>query len=515
MRVAIIGAGFSGITTAKNLRDFGHDVIVYEKCPDIGGVWSSTRRYPGLGTQNNKDTYHFSDMPMPKEFPEWPKSEQVQRYLELYVAKHRLSSVIHLNSEVKSIERPNSGHGWTVSISTSTNSTSALFDHVVVANGTFCEGAIPQFTGLKEYLAAGGRIAHTSDYSQLDSVQGKNVVVIGYGRSACDIANAVSDESSSTTIVARRVFWKLPRKIFNVLNYKYLLLTRLGESLFKYIDPSPMESFLHGPIGKYIRGSLMGSLGSVIQRQLRLVELNLLPVGGFETIAASTISLSTEGFYDKLRKGEKLFIKRDTQINRLYVTPDGQTMAQLSSSSNTEEVKDIKADVIICGTGFHQRAPFLPSEIHDKLTDANGNWIGLYRHILPIGIKDLTFNGYNSSLFCATSSEVAALWIAAYLEGGILNLPSETEQSQKALARFQWLDERAHGKTAHGTNTVPFSLRPIDDMLKDLNLHLSTFDSLMQWLLPVNPSAYSRLNAALKARIEAKHSATLRQKKVL
>jgi dimethylaniline monooxygenase (N-oxide forming) len=503
MRVAIIGAGFSGLTTAKNLRDFGHEVVVYEKCPDIGGVWSSQRRYPGLGTQNAKGTYYLSDMPMPRDFPEWPQSEQVQRYLELYTAKHKLSPLIHLDSEVTSIHRPASGRGWTVDVKGASTNTSALFDHVVVANGTFCEGSIPHFPGLDEYQAAGGTIAHTSDYSHLGSTEKKNILVIGYGRSACDVANAVCDESASTTVVARRVFWKLPRKLFNIVNYKYLLLTRFGESLFKYIDPSPMESFLHG-WGNLIRTSLFGSLGAVVRRQLKLVELNLLPEGGFERIAASTISLSTEGFYDKVKKGEKLFVKRDTQIDRLYVTKEGQPMASLSTDLGQEE---IKADVIICGTGYHQRAPFLPSDVQHKLTDSNGNWIGLYRHILPIGIKDLTFNGYNSSLFCATSSEVASLWIAAYLEGGVLSLPSEESQSQKALARFQWLEEKSHGKTAHGTNTVPFSLRPIDDMLQDLSLHLSPFDRFMQWLLPVKPSAYARLNPALRARIAAKRAA--------
>lgn len=50
-------------------------------------------------------------MPMPSDFPEWPKSEQVQKHLELYVAKHKLSPHILLNTEVISIERPESGRG--------------------------------------------------------------------------------------------------------------------------------------------------------------------------------------------------------------------------------------------------------------------------------------------------------------------------------------------------------------------------------------------------------------------
>ena len=87
MRVAIIGAGVAGLTTAKALLQAGHDVVVFEKAPDVGGVWSRTRRYPGVTTQSPAAQYSFSDFPMPKGFPEWPTGEQVQQYLASY-AEH-------------------------------------------------------------------------------------------------------------------------------------------------------------------------------------------------------------------------------------------------------------------------------------------------------------------------------------------------------------------------------------------------------------------------------------------
>ena len=65
-RIGIIGAGFAGISSAKILADFGFDTVVFEKDPEVGGVWASSRRYPGLKTQNVCST------------PEWPSGEQVQ-----------------------------------------------------------------------------------------------------------------------------------------------------------------------------------------------------------------------------------------------------------------------------------------------------------------------------------------------------------------------------------------------------------------------------------------------------
>lgn len=58
--VGIIGAGFAGLSTAKVLRAFGFDVTVFEKEPDVGGVWAASRRYPGLTTQNPRTTYALS-----------------------------------------------------------------------------------------------------------------------------------------------------------------------------------------------------------------------------------------------------------------------------------------------------------------------------------------------------------------------------------------------------------------------------------------------------------------------
>ena len=87
MNIAIIGAGFGGLSAAKILKTFGHQVTIFDKEADVGGVWSASRRYPGLTTQNVKSTYCLSDFPYPDHYPEWPTGAQVQEYLEAY-AKH-------------------------------------------------------------------------------------------------------------------------------------------------------------------------------------------------------------------------------------------------------------------------------------------------------------------------------------------------------------------------------------------------------------------------------------------
>jgi cation diffusion facilitator CzcD-associated flavoprotein CzcO len=100
MRVAIIGAGLAGLTTAKVLLQAGHDVEVFDKTPDVGGVWSRTRRYPGLTTQSPKAQYSFSDFPMPRHFPEWPTGAQIQEYLAGYADEFGVTPHLRLGTTV-------------------------------------------------------------------------------------------------------------------------------------------------------------------------------------------------------------------------------------------------------------------------------------------------------------------------------------------------------------------------------------------------------------------------------
>src|SRR5258706_15588887 len=100
MKVGIIGAGLSGLVTAKTLLNYGHEVVIFEKGKELGGVWSSCNHYPGLTTQNTRDTYAFSDFPMPKSFPEFPTGLQMLEYLKAYADKFSLVDKIQFETAI-------------------------------------------------------------------------------------------------------------------------------------------------------------------------------------------------------------------------------------------------------------------------------------------------------------------------------------------------------------------------------------------------------------------------------
>lgn len=489
--IAIVGAGFAGLSTAKLLRDFGYEVTVFEKEADVGGVWCTSRRYPGLKTQNPRDTYALSQFPMPSSYPEWPSGKQMQDYFELYVKEFNLGPVLHLNTTIQDAALNEAETGWTVTIAPTQSpeeTRTQTFDYLVVCNGIFSIPAIPTFKGVDAWQAAGGEIMHTSEFHDVEGARGKDLLIIGYGKSSCDAAMAASGSARSTSVIARNLLWKMPTILGGVLNYKHLLLTRLGEGLFEYLDLKGFDRFLHG-VGKPVRNAMLGSVQKVIEWQLKLKKLDLHPGKPLETIARSTVSLSTDGFYDAVSEG-KISVQKNTEIIALR---PGE--AELSNGQT------IPADIIVAGTGWHQRVPFFKPDLMAKVTDQEGNF-RLYNSILPLDVPRLAFNGYNSSFFSQLNCEVGAFWLLEHLKGGV-TLPPKDACNAEIDRRLAWMEARTDGKHSKGTNIIPFSIHHIDELLDEIGLNLSAPRRFGQWFKAVNAAEYAGIYERLKARHEA------------
>jgi cation diffusion facilitator CzcD-associated flavoprotein CzcO len=478
MRVGIIGAGVAGLTTAKTLQQAGHEVVVYDSAPDVGGVWSRTRRYPGLTTQSAKSTYGLSDYPLPKDFPEWPTGAQVQSWLASYASEFgispRLSTLVTRAVQVDG--------GWSLTLDSGDVD---VVDRLVVANGVFCEPNMPSFPGVEDFTAAGGEILAGTQMHDASTARGKNVLVVGYGKSACDVTVPLSEEAASTHVIARQLLWKVPRKIAGVVNFKMLLLTRMGEALFRYHRLRGLEKFLHGPADP-MRRTMLNSIGSVSRRQFKLDKLGLVPRGTMEGIVKGAIGLATEGFFEGVEAG-RIVVHRDVTITRLR-----------AGSAELSDGTVLPADLIVCSTGFKQEVPFLDLP---SLRDERGNFL-LYRQILPLGVEGLYFNGYNSSFFSPLNAEMAAVWIAAHLAGAV-PLPGPDEMRTRVAKQIAFMDEATDRHHSHGTKIIPFSMKNVDEVLDDLDLNISKRVRASHWLNPVDPSAYREVTPALVARLRA------------
>ncbi|KAG9284617.1 hypothetical protein G9A89_004659 [Geosiphon pyriformis] len=164
-QICVIGAGISGLVTAKTFVEEGYDVTVIEKEKGLGGVWEKSRSYPLLTTQSTRDTFGFSDYPMPASYPEWPTAEQMRNHLHSYAEIFGVLERIRFQTEVTNVSRKTGERpGWLVTIRVKegngdeTKEEKHEFDFVLVCNGIFSFPNLPSLPGREKFAASGGRV---------------------------------------------------------------------------------------------------------------------------------------------------------------------------------------------------------------------------------------------------------------------------------------------------------------------------------------------------------------------
>ncbi|MEU4838285.1 flavin-containing monooxygenase [Nocardia testacea] len=480
-RIAIVGAGIAGLVCAKVLSEDGFAVEVFDRAPDIGGVWSETRRYPGLRAQSSKYTYHFSDHPMPADYPRVLDGARMQEYLASYVRAFGLTDRLRLRTEVVAAD-PVDG-GWLLEIRDLDGVHRTSCDHLVIANGVFSEPQLPDFAGMTEFGRAGGQLGHSTQFLDVDAVRDRSVVVVGYGAAACDLATEISRVAAETTVVARRLLWKMPRRLAPGLDAERVLLTRTGAAHFRHPEPGRFERLLRGP-GRSFRESNLDLVEALVAQRSRAAELGLVPPVRFEQAHEAAFGLAADDFADQVAAG-RITVCGGTEVAALGGGQAGP-YAELSDG------RLVRADIVVCATGFQQRVPFLTPYVQRQLTDDHGNF-RLYRQILPLEVPHLTFAGYNSSLLSAVGAEVGAHWTSALLTRSLSLPPAET-MSERIEARLRWMHEYTDGHHAHGASVTPYALRDIDELLADLGVKLPLAARAAQWVRPARPGDYKVLS---------------------
>ncbi|KAM4072057.1 hypothetical protein ACB094_11G108600 [Castanea mollissima] len=218
LKVAVIGAGVSGLHTARELKTQGHDVTIFEKTNILGGTWAYDPRVEPdpLGLDPGREIVHSSlyqslRVNLPKrlmgflEYPfterkdprEFPGHEEVFLYLEDFAKDFGLVELVRLEHEVVRVERVDEvSHEWVVESRTRMSESEEeaeaeeeVFETVVVCNGHHTEPRIAEFPGMDAWP---GVQIHSHNYRTPEPFQNLIVVVIGNGPSAIDILTEIS-----------------------------------------------------------------------------------------------------------------------------------------------------------------------------------------------------------------------------------------------------------------------------------------------------------------------------------
>jgi dimethylaniline monooxygenase (N-oxide forming) len=211
-RVAVIGAGSSGIAATKALRAGGLDVTTFEKSDRVGGNWVFGNRngmsaaYRFLHINTSRERMEFPDFPMPKSCPDFPHHSHIAEYFDDYVDHFGFRDAIRFETGIERAERRADGT-WEL---TTEAGRREPFEMLLVANGHHWNARWPEpaFPGAHEFE---GVQMHAHSYVDNEMLAGKDVVVLGMGNSAMDIAVESSYVARTTHLAARRGAWVIPK----------------------------------------------------------------------------------------------------------------------------------------------------------------------------------------------------------------------------------------------------------------------------------------------------------------
>ena len=369
-RIAVIGAGPSGVTALKNLVDVGFtDIVCYDRNDAVGGNWlyrpesSHSSVFETTHIISSKTLSQYHDYPMPSAYPDYPSHSQLAAYFQAYAINFDIEKYISFGTEVLSA-KPLDGDRWSVRIARDGIESEQIFDALVVANGHHWRPRMPTYPG-----TFSGRMLHSHDYKNAQPFAGQRVLVIGGGNSGCDVAVETARVSARTDLSWRRGYWIVPKFIFGkpadtiAAGSNWLprtLRMRINEVLLRVMQGSNTQHGLPEPDHRF--GATHPTVNSELMYALRHGHVGPKP-----------------------------------DIARL----DGNTV-HFTDGSHADY------DVIVACTGFWIAHPFLDKNVVDFSTGA----VPLYLRMFPERFPTLSFIGLFQPVGC--------IWPLAELQAKVL-----------------------------------------------------------------------------------------------
>ncbi len=405
-RTCIIGAGSSGIAAAKALLDRGIAFDCFEKSDQVGGNWVFGNRngmsaaYRDLFINVSRERMAYADFPMPSSYPDFPHHTHIKEYFDNYVDRFGLREHITFETGVEHVRKREDGV-WEIELDTGET---RCYDALIVANGHHWDPRWPEpaFPGAETFE---GTQLHAHSYEENSIFAGKDVVVLGMGNSAMDIAVESSYVAANTYLAARKGAWIIPKYVFgkpvnqlpNNPRVPFAIRQRIIHQTIKTLTGPPERYGLPKPDHKF------GEAHPTVSGRI----LDRIAHG---TIAPKPNIASFEG--DRVR-----FV-------------DGS---------------EVHADVVVYCTGYKISFPFF----EPNFLAAPDNHIELFRRVFHPDIPGLFFIGLLQPLGAIMPlAEAQSAWVGDYLRGEYA-LPSPAElrrdiASDQAAMRKRYIASKRH-----------------------------------------------------------------------
>ncbi|KAI0102538.1 putative flavin dependent monooxygenase [Nemania sp. FL0031] len=215
-KIAVIGAGSAGIAAAKYLvaENAFQNITVLEQRASSGGMWNyttangppelSTPIYDELESNIPKTLMQYSGLPFPDEEQLLPDHSAVLKYLQQYAQD--VEDLVTYNTQVSRVV-PEGTSQWAVTTQdlASQESSTRVYDAVVVANGHFEKPKVPDIKGLAAWTKQHpGSLFHSMAYRNEHNFKDKKIVIVGTGASGSEIATHVERLCQHPLVISQR-----------------------------------------------------------------------------------------------------------------------------------------------------------------------------------------------------------------------------------------------------------------------------------------------------------------------
>lgn len=204
-RVAILGAGFSGLCMAVRLAKAGiRSFTIYEKSDGVGGTWRDNS-YPGAGCDIPSHLYSFSFDRRPDWSRHYALQPEILRYLDDCVDRFGLRSKIRFGVEIVGARFDDAEALWHLRTRSGETFTA---DVLVTGLGQLNRPSVPEIPGLEQFT---GTAFHSARWDHSSDLAGKRVAVIGNGASAVQFVPRIAPDVARLHLFQRSANWILPR----------------------------------------------------------------------------------------------------------------------------------------------------------------------------------------------------------------------------------------------------------------------------------------------------------------
>lgn len=428
-RVAVIGAGSSGIAAAKCAMEEGFDVVTFEQTDSIGGNWvfreheSHSSVYRTTSINTSKDMMSFADFPMPKHLAPFPERDELCQYFESYADHFGVRKTILFNTKVLHARPRNEDRQWEITHQTNDDEPrTEVFDFVMVANGHHWNPRWPSFENMDTFTATQ---QHSHTYKDPYPFKDKVVVLVGIGNSAVDVATEVSRWAKSVYLVTRRGAWVLPKYVFGKpIDHTVSRLQQLMPAFLFNRMTKLLIKLTHGDMEKWG------------------LKPKFDPLSSHPTVSSD--------FLPRIGTG------------KVIVKPNIKRLVPRSDVVEFEDNTSVRCDNIIYATGYKVSFPFFDDDM--KLVDEETNRVSFYKLVFPPNHSNLAFIGLIQPLGAIFPiAEMQSRWVVKVFSGAV-PLPA---------ADAMWRDIRAREKamalryTASPRHTIQVDYLPYMDELAD------------------------------------------------